>query len=254
MDLMPALPDSSSLLAAVSAARMGELELDVEPGAREAVRASLTAGFVLLGEIHGVRENAAIMAVLIREFGIGGLALEWSTSVGEPIAAWRQGGPLPEDSRLWLGDGRVTAGHYALLQELSAMPVALFDVDLIWTPTSWSDRDAAMAKTVLELPPVAGGWLVVAGNLHTATTETDFGIPMGLHLVQARPEVRSITIRYESGSFYNGGRGRFRDLTAGRPPRPAGAPATLELAGGELVLNLARAGEADVPHRARTLP
>jgi hypothetical protein len=184
----------------------------------------------------------------MREFGIGGLALEWSAAATGSVAAWRDGGPLPEDRDLWSGDGRVTAGHYALLR---ARPGArhpapvLFDVAMLDPAASWSDRDAAMAATLLQAPPVDGGRLVVAGGYHTALTAIELGEPMGLHVARARPGVRSIDVRYRSGAFYNLEPRRFADHDAGQAP----GPARLHLAGGRLVLDVAHVHEADVPHR-----
>jgi hypothetical protein len=250
--LMPAVPDPETLLAAVRGFRSDGLELVVRPEAADAVHSSLSAGLLLLGEVHGVLENPQIIFALMRRFGIGGLALEWPASVSNVVAAWRQGGPLPLDDQLWWGDGRVTAGHFALLRDLPTVPTRLFDLDFLPAGATWSDRDAAMAKAISQFPAVPNGWLVVAGNAHTAMKLTDLGTPMGYTLSSGRPQLQSIEIFYGSGTFYNAGRRRFSEYSAarGRFRRPLAGPALLQLAGGGLRLTLPRAHEADVPHRS----
>jgi len=54
-----------------------ELGLVIEPSALAAARRSLEEpGFLLLGEVHGVRENPLVIRALMRAFGLSGLALE----------------------------------------------------------------------------------------------------------------------------------------------------------------------------------
>ena len=203
-----------------------------------------------------MRENPQLIFALMREVGIDGLGLEWSLSAAGSVAAWRVGGPLPNDDDVWWGDGRVTAGHYALLRArpgAAEPPLILFDVAVLPAGATWSDRDAAMAATVLEAPATDGGWLVAAGNAHTLLTATDLGEPLGLHVAKARPGVRSIEVRYQSGSFYNNGPRRFALSDAGLSRFPSitpRSPAKLRLDHGRLVLDVAEAHEADVPHRA----
>ena len=65
-----------------------------------------------------------------------------------------------------------------------------------------------MAETVLDRP-LPGGCLVVAGNAHTRLTTTSNGVPMGAWLARSRPGLRTVTIRYGHGGFYNLGSRRF---------------------------------------------
>jgi hypothetical protein len=110
----------------------------------------------------------------------------------------------------------------------------------------WSERDAAMARRLLAAVPAGGaGTLVVAGNAHTVTRETELGVPLGAHLARERPGVREIRVRYGSGAFWNLGPRRF-----GPPPPGADAvPARLAEEDGEFVLYLPVASEATVPQR-----
>jgi hypothetical protein len=245
---VPAVRDVATLAALVAEFQVDGLPLTVEPEAADAVRASLDAtGLVLLGEVHGVRETPQLLLALMRELGIGGLALEWSVSAAASVTAWCDGGPLPEDEGLWSGDGRVTAGHYALLRTLPGAGeprVALVDVAVLPADATGSDRDAAMATAVLGVPVVDGGRLVVAGNAHTGLVATELGEPMGVHVARARPGVRSIAVDYLSGAYYNFAPARFAPRGAARQ-----GPYRLHLDDGRLALDVARAHEADVPHR-----
>jgi hypothetical protein len=128
--------------------------------------------------------------------------------------------------------GRAVAGPLAL---------TLFDADMT-ADTSWSQRDAAMARCVLAAG-AGTGMLVVAGNAHTPVTDTHLGVPLGAGLARQRPGVREIRIRYGSGTFYNGRPRRFRHLSL------PGRHARLRLQRGRLVLDLPAAHEAVVPHR-----
>jgi hypothetical protein len=100
-----------------------------------------------------------------------------------------------------------------------------------------------MAGAVLAAPPVPGGLLVVAGNAHTVLTEQPMGMPMGAVLARERPGVRTITVQYGSGRFYNFGSHSF-----GRPGWASNERPVLALEEGELVLRIARVREAIVLH------
>lgn len=239
-----------TLAAAITQFPVDGLALEIDPDAAEAVQTSLAGGRLLLGEVHGVRENPQIVAALIRRFGIGGLALELPPSVAGSLTDWRRGGPVPEVEPLWWGDGRVTAGHLALLRHRPDLPVAFVDAERLPAGGSWADRDAALAKAVQRLPEVPGGWLVVAGNLHTSLTMTELGPPMGYHLAAAFPTLQSIGISYRSGRFYNAASVAFPGPGDERPLDPA----RLSYRDGELVLTLSRAHEAVVPHRPHRVP
>jgi hypothetical protein len=53
-----------------------DLNLVIEPSARAAAQRSLDeSGFLLLREVHGVRENPLVIRSLMQAFGLNGLAL-----------------------------------------------------------------------------------------------------------------------------------------------------------------------------------
>ena len=125
---MPALASLAQFRQAVADFPVEELEVAVEPAARAAAERSLAeSGFLLLGEVHGVRENPLIIAALLREFGLTSLALEWPEGLAPVLRELAAAGPL----ELILIDGVMDAG---------------------W---SWSQRDEAMARRVLAAPAAA---------------------------------------------------------------------------------------------------
>jgi hypothetical protein len=197
-----------------------------------------------------VRENPLLARALIRVFGLTRLALEWPEGLASVIEAFQATGTLADHWLLWAGDGRITAGHLAVLAERAAagpVQVVLFD-GTIGAGWSWSDRDEAMAGRILAAALPGTRMLVVAGNAHTPTGRTELGVPMGAWLVRERPGVREIRINYGGGRYYN------------RQPREfarRGGPARrmrLRQERDTLELNLSAAEEAVVPQQSGLWP
>ena len=244
---MPALASLAEFGQAVTDFPAGELEVAAEPAARAGAERSLAeSGFLLLGEVHGVRENPLIIQALLRSFRLTSLALEWPADLAPVISAFLAGEALADDPRLWSGDGRITAGHLAMLRDRAAAgPLELTLLDGIMTAgASWSDRDAAMASRLLAGAAADRRTLVVAGNAHTPVCPTPLGVPLGAALAARRPGVREIRIDYRGGCYYNLGPRRFRPRPGSRSPGPR-----LLLRNENLTLVLPSAHEAVVPQR-----
>jgi hypothetical protein len=252
---------AAALQQAVSGFAITGPDLVIEPAARAAAHRSLAeSGLLLLGEVHGVRENPLLIRALMQAFGLASLALEWPEELAPVIAGLlagrglanegQPGSDLADPWELWTGDGRITAGHLAVLAERTAagpLELILFDgpVDADWT---WSRRDAAMARRVLAASPAGTRTLAVAGSAHTVTHDTELGTPMGACLARERPGVTEIRISYGGGSFYNCEPRRFGgEVTEQRR-------VTLAQRDGALVLDLPWATEAVVPHRPWPAP
>jgi hypothetical protein len=226
----------------------GEFEVAAEPAARAAAERSLAeSGFLLLGEVHGVLENPLIIQALLRMFGLTSLALEWEAGLAPVISAFLAGDELADHPGLWFGDGRITAGHLAVLRERATVgPLELTLMDeTMMADASWSGRDEAMAARLLAGAGPGRRTLVVAGNLHTAVRPSRFGVPLGAVLAAHRPGVREIRIEYLSGRYYNVAPRRFRPRTRSRRPGPR-----LVLRNENLALVLPSAREAVVPQRS----
>ena len=65
----------------------------------------------------GSGQDPLIIAALLRSFGLTSLALEWPAGLAPVISAFLAGEALADDPQLWSGDGRITAGHLAVLRE-----------------------------------------------------------------------------------------------------------------------------------------
>src|SRR5689334_11326931 len=100
---------------------VSDLDLVIEPGALTAARRSLdSAGLLLLGEVHGVRENPLLLPALMEAFGLTRLALEWAEDLTPILRALLGGGTLGDGPWVWGGDGRIRGGHLAVLAERAA--------------------------------------------------------------------------------------------------------------------------------------
>ena len=249
---MPRVSTVEELERAAADFAVTDLDLDIDPPALAAARLSLEeSGFLLLGEVHGVRENPLVIRSLMRALGLSGLALEWHADLAPATEEFAAGGRLPDHPLLWFGDGRITAGHLAVLRELAAaglLSLMLFD-GTIGAGWNWSQHDEAMAGRILAAPGTAAGTLVVAGNAHTPTARTRLGVPLGAHLARQRPGVREIRISYGGGRFYNLEPRRFRRRTG-----PWRHRAQLRERRGSLALDLPTAREAVVPQRPMPWP
>ena len=243
---MPRVDSLDGLERAAAGFEVSDLGLVIEPRALEAARRSLEeSGLLLLGEVHGVGENPLLIRALMQALGLTSLALEWPEDLAPVIGAFVAGGALADHPLLWLGDGRITAGHLAVLRERAAagpLSVCLFD-GTAGAGWSWSRRDEAMAGRILA---AAGdpGMLVVAGNAHTPTVLTDLGVPLGARLSGQRPGVREIRVSY-------GGGGRFYSMRPREFPGAGGGDGRVRLCEQQdsLVLELPAATEAIVPQR-----
>jgi hypothetical protein len=246
---MPTIASLDALERAAAEFEIGDTRLVIEPAALTEARRSLDcSGLLLLGEVHGVRENPLVIRALMVALGVTGLALEWIDQLTPAVEGYLAGQPLADDMALWSGDGRITTGHLAVLRERAAagpLDLTLFDgiSELDWT---WSQRDEAMAERLLARATAASGTLAVAGNAHTPTGPTSLGLPLGAHVARQRPGVRSIRIKYGSGRFYNLETRRFRPrVNVWRNQ------VRLRQQRGHLVLDLPSPTEATVPQRPR---
>ena len=230
---------------------VADVDLLAEPAAVAAARRSLDdCCLLLLGEMHGAQENPLLARALMQAFGITQLALEWDQDLAPVIEAFLATGTLADHWLLWPGDGRITAGHLAVLAERATtgpLEVILFD-GAIGADWHWSDRDEAMARRILAAAPAGTRTLAVAGNAHTPTRPTQLGIPMGAWLDRQRPGVQEIRINYGSGRYYSAQPCQFAHRRL--PSRQI----RLHQQDGSLVLDLPTAQEAIVPHRPEVFP
>lgn len=205
---------------AVKIAKVVEIPTESTPEAVESLKERLSkTNLMLFGEIHGVKENPDVIYTLMKRFGFQGLALEWHKDLTGMIDDFLASGKLDMDKLDKSEDGRITAGHFALLQRLQQESMLkrliLFDGDF---PGTWNGRDKAMADRILSQRDRSISTLVVAGNLHTQTGvikmagHPDITHPMGFHILSDESSTPAGKIIYFSGEFYNLGIKNFNEL------------------------------------------
>ena len=236
MTVMPGVASLEEFQRAVDEFDITSFRLTIDPAALAAARQSLDqSGLLLLGEVHGVRQNPLLARALMAALDMTGLALEWPAALAGPVSGFFADGRVPDHPQLWGGDGRITAGHFALLRErfLAERLQALTLFDGV-NEVGWSRREAAMAERILNAQGPGSRTLVIAGSAHTALTPTMLGVPIGARLAELRPGVREIRIRYGNGTYYNLSPQRFKLHWSLR------RQARLHAEGGALVLDLPR--------------
>jgi hypothetical protein len=83
---------------------VADLDLVTEPAALAAAQRSLEeSGLLLLGEVHGVRENPLLVRALMQAFGLTSVALEWPDDLASVIGAFLATGTLADHALLWPG-------------------------------------------------------------------------------------------------------------------------------------------------------
>lgn len=183
---------------AIEAFVVEELPIDVDATAAARLRAKLESGGpILVGERHGVEQNPLVAYTFVRRFGLRVLCLEWSVDLQPAVDAFLAGRPLAVEPFTDSGDGRITAGHFAVIRALRCEGIldrlVLFDPSP-W-PDSWSGRDGSMAARLLQ-ETLGATALVMAGSLHTRLRRHRHGEPLGAHVARARPGTIEVRLRY----------------------------------------------------------
>jgi hypothetical protein len=104
---MPTVTSLEALERAAAEFEVGGAQLVIEPPALTAARQSLDfSGLLLLGEVHGVRENPLVIRALMLALGLSGLALEWPDELTPLVGDYLAGNRWPTTWR----SGPATAG------------------------------------------------------------------------------------------------------------------------------------------------
>lgn len=249
---------------------MADLPLVIQADAERRLQSCLTGeGPILLGETRGAAENPLVILTLMHRFGVRVLALEWPPELEPAVQRYLEGDVV--DFRMLEGssDGRITAGHMAVLRELhdegSLEQLVLFDAPppiagvvadrghvFRATKEGWTGRDQLMAERLLTGINGAAPALVVAGSLHTRLRPHRHGVPLGYHVAQARPSTLEVRIEYLNGEVLNVGRSTIGAGSLIRRPWPSAEP-VLRITADHLVFTLPKVRAAVVPDPRRPL-
>jgi hypothetical protein len=222
------------------ARNLGCFDVHAEDDACLAVASVLEdKGVVLLGETHGVAENAAVVHWFVSRFGPVELGLEWGARAGAALQDFCAGAPIDASRLRPSVDGRITPQLCRvardLFQEGLVTRIAPFVPEGFVPPaedTSQNSWERALADRLLVLRDRAKPMIVLAGSVHAlvdsqpvrgrsatptgqlfardpAFQHRDVFFPMGWHVAQAAPAI-TVGLCYGRGTFTNMGMRRFR--------------------------------------------
>lgn len=229
--------------AAVRAHVLAQVALDRDALYRLRTAVPDTGRLVVVGEPHGARETPSVLYALLTELGIRTIALEWSHEEMDDVTrSFLESGTfdcdrlwsLPAAAEFFCGDGRITVGHFALLQRLHDEErldrVIHFDrLDPEPEPADWRVRDREMAERLLADWGGRGPALAVAGAFHAQLEQQG----TMAHVLASQAPVCCAMIEYAGGRVWSRGaahelRGTFPSTAVGiRLPEasPAVVPA-----------------------------
>lgn len=174
-------------------------------------------GLLVVGETHGVQENADIVYMMLRKFGIRTLMMEWSSSeLEEVMDSVLRGKELSPSI-----DGRVTVAYARLVGRLfkeglidDIIPIDVKDdYEDSELYKIWNDRDRAMAEQISTVIDVMKPSMVVVGSRHASREPKSWRghphITAGSVLGALNISFVQLLIDYQSGSFYNNGQVRI---------------------------------------------
>jgi hypothetical protein len=205
--------------AAVDSYRFAEIELDTA-SIRE-------PGLLFVGEWHGMRENPDVLYALAVELGTLAVAFEWShEEMQPPLDAFLATGSfdfdalwsLPPSAEFFCGDGRITTGHFALLDRLRRenrleQVIASDRLDPVPVPQDWQVRDREMAERLLAVWNQRLPLLVLVGGNHARLDAAD-GVTMAMVVARDYRDVQSVMLEYPDGAS------RRADVPGPRRQRP----------------------------------
>ena len=221
---------SADFAAAVVAHPFGSFAFGDEPLSRAAMSVA-EAGVLVVGSPHGVRETPSVLYALASTLGTRGVGLEWShEEMDEPVQEFLASGSfdfdrlwtLPPSAEFFCGDGRITAGHFALLQRLRREgcldQVIVFDrLDREPPTDDWQVRDREMAERLLAEWDRRVSLIVLTGASHAQLDAAD-GPTMAAHLGGELEGLRPAMLDYASGYCWS--RGDAHDVSGPMPDAP----------------------------------
>lgn len=202
---------------------------------REAIRLAretlAETGLLVVGEPHGVRETPSVLYRLASLLSARAVAFEWShEEMDEPVQEFLRTGEfdfanlwsLPPSAEFFCGDGRITAGHFALLRRLRAEgrldQVIAFDrLDPEPLPDDFQVREQEMADRLLAERNDRVPLLVLTGAFHAQVNAPE-GETMAAHLARHLPGLLPAMLDYASGQCWS--RGGLHDVSGPIPDAP----------------------------------
>ncbi len=179
----------------------------------------LTSNLLVIGEIHGVKENAFLYYSLFKLFEFDTIVLGYPISLREPVRNFLTTGIFPIHSATEnLSNGNVNKTYLLMLKQLYTegllKNVIFIEPDNDGFP-HWNDKEKASFENFQSQYSRENKTLVVLGDIHTETEpfaietkqkfESGSLIPLALHLRQHLGDFPICKLFYHSGKFYNFG-------------------------------------------------
>lgn len=229
---MPAA-SPAELAAAIAEHPFPAFELEEEALVR-AARTLAATGLLVVGEPHGVRETPSVLYALAVALGTRAVAFEWShEELDEPLQSFLRRGAFdlerlwtpPASAEFFCDDGRIAAGHFALLRRLrdeSRLEQAIaFDRLDPEPPQDWPAqvrrREPELAARLLAEWDRRLPLLVLTGAFHAQLRSPD-GEPLAALLARELPGLEPAMLDYASGSCWS--RGKLHDVSGPMPEAP----------------------------------
>lgn len=180
---------------------------------------------ILIGENHGVTENALFVRSLVDQYLRSGhkikfVGLEYPSFIHSAFINNVENDNYTElvsseRGQILLNDGRFSESHFSLLKYLQDKNISIVFFDS--GTASWDERDRLMAQNlnpyVDSLKPDEKA-IVIAGNIHTNISKMIVNnrsyIPMGSYINTEK--LRLILLKYHKGEFFNFGRKSFSEV------------------------------------------
>ena len=175
----------------------------------------------MLGETHGIAETANAILSVVRRLEVNALALEWShDEVGDVVAGVFETGRIdldalwqvPPGGDLFAGDGRFTAGHVRLFEELVATG-ELGQVILVdRLDGGGAERERGMAARLVESLRPGLGVVAVVGLGHALRASAGAPDTMFTHVERALPGCANGALSFSSGRCHYHGEREVRPV------------------------------------------
>lgn len=185
-----------------------EIPTEYSEDAVDSLIDDIVAGNVFtLGEVHGVKENPAIVYTLIKKFKFRQLGLEWDKDLARVVELFQTENVLDYNTIMNSCDGRITAGYFNMLKKIRAEGLvdSVFFFD---DKDSWNRRDEVMAQEIIGHTSEDLTTIVVAGNAHTSLQDIREGDgtvhPSMVRFLQDKDKKFSGgEVHYLSGQYFN---------------------------------------------------
>jgi hypothetical protein len=177
----------------------------------------LETNMLVIGEVHGVKENAFLYYSFFSLFEFDTIVLTYPQSLKEPIMNFLSTGMFPIHAATEnMSDGNINKTYILLIKKLHEegilKKIVFIEPDRKDFP-HWNDKEKASFENMQAEDLSQNKTLVILGNMHTETepftiktnVESEAGslIPLMVHIRKHYGNVPLCKLQYHSGKYYN---------------------------------------------------